>query len=117
MTGTHQTRSTAESTENGTTTTETTADQSPQDSELLADLPPSAKLVHFVLNRDDERTQTQLVDETALSARTVRTALGRLEDAGLVDEAICLRDARKRVYSLTDDGVAAAGTAEVELEA
>lgn len=70
--------------------------------DAFADLPPSAKLVHFVLDRDDQRTQTQLVEETALSARTVRTALGRLEDAGLVTESICLRDARKRVYSLAD---------------
>ncbi|MFC7098881.1 MarR family transcriptional regulator [Halobaculum marinum] len=88
------------------------------DDDAFADLPPSAKLVHFVLDRDDERTQTQLVDETALSARTVRTALGRLEDAGLVTESICLRDARKRVYSLADDGDDVdIDAAEVEAEA
>ena len=117
MTGTHQTQSTTESTENRTATTETSTDSSRPESELFADLPPSAKLVHFVLNRDDERTQTQLVEETALSARTVRTALGRLEDAGLVSESICLRDARKRVYALTDDGVRAGDGTEVEIEA
>ncbi|MXR40664.1 winged helix DNA-binding protein [Halobaculum sp. WSA2] len=117
MTGTHQTQSTTESTENGAATTEATTDTSASDSEPFADLPPSAKLVHFVLDRDDERTQTQLVDETALSARTVRTALGRLEDAGLVDESICLRDARKRVYSLTDAGATVGDGSEVELEA
>lgn len=117
MTGTHQTQSTTESTENGAATTGTATDGSPPDTESFADLPPSAKLVHFVLDRDDERTQTQLVEETSLSARTVRTALGRLEDAGLVSESICLRDARKRVYSLTDDGAAAADTTDIELEA
>jgi|GEM_PF-443133 len=114
MTGTPQTRSTTESTDNGTTTPEANADRSSSESEPFADLPPSAKLVHFVLDRDDERTQTQLVEETALSARTVRTALGRLEDAGLVNESICLRDARKRVYSLTDDGANAGDASEVE---
>jgi len=117
MTGPHQTQSTTESTESGGTTQEATTDASVSDAEPFGDLPPSAKLVHFVLNRDDERTQTQLVDETTLSARTVRTALGRLEDAGLVDESICLRDARKRVYSLTDDGATVGDGTEVELEA
>ncbi|WP_277556033.1 helix-turn-helix transcriptional regulator [Halobaculum limi] len=80
----------------------TTPDATAQD-DAFADLPPSAKLVHFVLDRDEQHTQTELVEETALSARTVRTALGRLEEAGLVSESICLRDARKRLYSLTDD--------------
>ncbi|GAA0204221.1 helix-turn-helix transcriptional regulator [Halobaculum roseum] len=116
MTGTHQTQSTTESAENGAATTGTATDGSAPDTDVFADLPPSAKLVHFVLDRDDQRTQTQLVEETALSARTVRTALGRLEDAGLVDESICLRDARKRVYSLTDDGATAGDAVDVELE-
>lgn len=117
MTGSHQTQSTTESTENGATTPEAATESSASDADPFGDLPPSAKLVHFVLDRDDEQTQTQLVDETALSARTVRTALGRLEDAGLVDESICLRDARKRVYSLTDDGATVGDGTEVELEA
>ncbi|UIP01554.1 winged helix-turn-helix domain-containing protein (plasmid) [Halobaculum sp. CBA1158] len=85
------------------------------DDEAFSELPPSAKLVHFVLTREDERTQTQLVEETALSTRTVRTALNRLEDAGLVDESVCLRDARKRVYTLTGrEGGSVESEAEVE---
>ena len=93
----------------------TTAEDEPERSDLFAELPPSAKLVHFVLaHDDDDRTQTELVEETALSARTVRTALGRLEDAGLVTESVCLRDARKRVYSLASEP---AGSGEVEAEA
>ncbi|MFC6793209.1 helix-turn-helix transcriptional regulator [Halobaculum halobium] len=117
MTSAHQTQSTTESTENDATPAGATDDGSTPESELFAELPPSAKLVHFVLDRDDERTQTQLVEETALSARTVRTALGRLEEAGLVNESICLRDARKRVYSLTDDGASAGDATEVEANA
>lgn len=66
----------------------------------LADLPPSAKLVHLVLERESPRTQSELVDRTQPSARTVRSALRKLEGRDLVDEGICLADARKRLYSV-----------------
>jgi DNA-binding MarR family transcriptional regulator len=69
--------------------------------EPLADLPPSAKLVVKVLEYNDELTQGQLAEETRLPSRTVRHALGRLQDAGLVDERISFTDARKRLYSLS----------------
>jgi len=65
----------------------------------MADLPPSAKLVHLVLQENDRMTQSQVTEETQLAGRTVRDALGRLESAGLVTEEICLKDARKRVYT------------------
>lgn len=65
----------------------------------MADLPPSAKLVHLVLQENDRMTQSQVTDETQLAGRTVRDALGRLESAGLVTEEICLKDARKRIYT------------------
>ncbi|SHG91568.1 helix-turn-helix transcriptional regulator [Halobaculum gomorrense] len=117
MTGTHQTHATTEATETRTTEPEAATGATDPESDVFADLPPSAKLVHFVLDRDGDLTQTGLVEETALSARTVRTALGRLEDAGLVTESICLRDARKRVYSLTDDGADAGESLDVEAEA
>lgn len=65
----------------------------------MADLPPSAKLVHLVLQEHDRMTQSQVTEETQLAGRTVRDALGRLESAGLVTEEICLKDARKRVYT------------------
>lgn len=66
----------------------------------LADLPPSAKLVHLVLERESPLTQSELVERTQLSARTVRSALRKLEGRDLVDEGICLTDARKRLYSV-----------------
>lgn len=72
------------------------------DSEAMADLPPSAKLVHLVLQENNRMTQSEVTEETQLAGRTVRDALGRLESAGLVTEEICLKDARKRVY--TADG-------------
>ncbi|WP_435064270.1 helix-turn-helix domain-containing protein [Halobaculum sp. EA56] len=111
MTGHHRTTTETEPTE-----TEPTIGGDPPDDDVFADLPPSAKLVHFVLEREDQRTQTELVEETTLSARTVRTALGRLEEAGLVTESVCLRDARKRVYSLASDE-GESGGADVEAEA
>ncbi|MFC7229844.1 winged helix-turn-helix transcriptional regulator [Salinirubellus salinus] len=72
------------------------------ESAALDSLPPSAKFVHFVLEREPDLTQVELVERTRLSARTVRSAVADLKNADIVDEAVCLRDARKRVYSLTD---------------
>lgn len=76
---------------------------SPDPSAELADLPPSAKLVHLVLERESPLTQGELVEQTQLSARTVRSALRKLEGRELVDEGVCLKDARKRLYSVDDD--------------
>ena len=72
--------------------------------ELLADEPPSAKLVFKVLEHDAPLTQQELAEETMLPRRTVRFALSRLDEAGLVEDRVSFRDARQSVYSLTDDG-------------
>jgi DNA-binding MarR family transcriptional regulator len=69
--------------------------------EAVADLPPSAKLVAKVLEYNDTLTQSQLADETMLPPRTVRYALSRLEDAGVVTSRFSFADARKRIYTLT----------------
>ncbi|MFC7027517.1 MarR family transcriptional regulator [Halomicroarcula sp. GCM10025324] len=74
------------------------ADQAGWDA--VRDLPPSAKLVAKVLEYNDTLTQSQLADETLLPPRTVRYALSRLEDAGVVDSRFSFADARKRIYSL-----------------
>ncbi|GAA0659624.1 MULTISPECIES: MarR family transcriptional regulator [Salarchaeum] len=68
--------------------------------ERVRDLPPSAKLVAKVLEYEDTLTQSEIADETLLPARTVRYALTRLEDEGLVDSRFSFTDARKRLYSL-----------------
>lgn len=73
-------------------------------SEKLSDLPPSAKLVYKVLEHNTALTQQQLAKETMLPKRTVRFAVTRLKEAGLVEGRISFRDARQSVYSLTDDG-------------
>jgi DNA-binding MarR family transcriptional regulator len=68
--------------------------------EPVRDLPPSAKLVAKVLEYNDTLTQSQLADETMLPPRTVRYALSRLEDAGVVTSRFSFADARKRIYTL-----------------
>lgn len=68
--------------------------------EGLEDLPPSAKLVFKVLEYNGSLTQKQIVEESMLSARTVRYALERLQKLDLVDEDVYFPDARQNLYSL-----------------
>jgi len=68
--------------------------------EAVRDLPPSAKLVAKTLEYNDALTQSQLAEETLLPPRTVRYALNRLEEVGVVASRFSFADARKRIYSL-----------------
>jgi DNA-binding MarR family transcriptional regulator len=68
--------------------------------ERLRPLPPSAKLVAKTLEYEGPLTQARLTEETLLPSRTVRDALGRLEDGDLVSSRLSLVDARQRVYGL-----------------
>ena len=72
------------------------------DEESLDDLPPSAKLVFKVLEYNGSLTQKGIVEESMLSARTVRYALERLENIGIVDEDVYFADARQNLYQLDD---------------
>jgi len=67
----------------------------------LRELPPSAKLVAKVLEDDAPLSQGQLADESLLPDRTVRYALNRLDEIGLVESRYSFRDARKQVYFLS----------------
>lgn len=85
--------------------TTTTQGQSPIETdeefrEQLRELPPSAKLVAKVLESEDPLSQGQLAEESLLPDRTVRYALNRLNEAGLVDSRYSFQDARKQVYFL-----------------
>jgi DNA-binding Lrp family transcriptional regulator len=71
-------------------------------SETVSELPPSAKLVYKILEYEGGLTQSQLATETMLPPRTVRDALSRLEDAGIVEEHIFIPDARKSTYALVE---------------
>ena len=64
----------------------------------LSSLPPSAKLVYYVLEKHDRLDQSALAAETRLSARTVRFAIDKLDDANLVEDGVCPTDARRSVY-------------------
>jgi DNA-binding MarR family transcriptional regulator len=68
--------------------------------ERLRELPPSAKLVAKVLETDAPLSQSGLAEETLLPDRTVRYALNRLDEVGLVESRYSFDDARKRVYAL-----------------
>lgn len=78
-----------------------TTDEGSDRWEPVRDLPPSAKLVAKVLDYNDTLTQSQLSDETLLPPRTVRYALTRLEEEGVVDSRFSFSDARKRLYTLS----------------
>ncbi|MFP4175517.1 MAG: MarR family transcriptional regulator [Halobacteriales archaeon] len=80
--------------------------------EKIDELPPSAKLVFKVLEYNRQMTQKEIAEETRLSVRTVRYALNRLTEDGIVEQVPCLSDGRQTLYDLNDD----AGE-EVETEA
>ncbi|MFB6297404.1 MAG: ArsR family transcriptional regulator [Salinirussus sp.] len=70
--------------------------------ERLRELPPSAKLVAKILEIEGPLPQGRLAEESLLPDRTVRYAINRLDDAGLVTSRYSRRDARKQVYSLSE---------------
>lgn len=79
------------------------SDSSESPGSVLHDLPPSAKLVAKTLEYEGDLTQSELAAETLLPARTVRHAVKRLEEHGIVESRISFVDARQRVYSLGTD--------------
>jgi len=69
--------------------------------DTLRDLPPSAKLVLKVLEYNGGLTQKRIVEKSRLSQRTVRDALSRLQEAGVVEKEIYIPDARQNLYRLS----------------
>jgi DNA-binding MarR family transcriptional regulator len=69
------------------------------DAELdVSELPPSSKLVYKVLEYEGALTQEEIAAESRLCPRTVRYALGKLEDHELVASRVSLADARQSKY-------------------
>ncbi len=68
----------------------------------LKDAPPSAKFVYKLLEYEGPLTQQEIVGESQLSSRTIRNALGHLQEKGIVAKVPSLRDARQDVYDLTE---------------
>jgi DNA-binding MarR family transcriptional regulator len=87
-------------------TTDTQTDQSPegvaaQRYENLLELSPSCKLVFYALRQVGEPLNIQqLAEETLLPRRTIRYALTKLSNHGLIDKQPSLQDARKTKYML-----------------
>jgi DNA-binding Lrp family transcriptional regulator len=77
------------------------------DGEAIGDLPPSAKLVYKVLEYNGPLTQKGIVEESMLSARTVRYALERLDEVGVIKEDVYFADARQNLYEIVDDAAEA----------
>lgn len=68
----------------------------------VSELPPSAKLVFKVLEYEGSMTQDRIATESRLCPRTVRYALGKLENQGMVTSRVNLKDARQSVYQLAE---------------
>lgn len=71
-----------------------------EEPDRLQDLPPSAKLVHKVLEYEGELTKKQLIEHTRLTDRTITYALKQLEETGAISKRHSLRDARQSLYRL-----------------
>ena len=72
----------------------------------VQDLPPSAKLVAIVLEHNGTLSQQELAAESLLPERTVRLGLEELQQVDVVESRTSLRDARKRLYSLSLESTA-----------
>ncbi len=66
----------------------------------IDDLSPSAKLVYKVLEYEGPMTQEEIARESRLCARTVRYALGKLDEHGVVTSRASLEDARQSIYRI-----------------
>ena len=72
------------------------------DGASITDLSPSAKLVYKVLEYEGAMTQEEIATESRLCSRTVRYALGKLDEHDLVASRVCLEDARQSKYWIRD---------------
>lgn len=74
--------------------------------EQLSELPPSAKLVFYVLKQQSPLTQKEICNEALLADRTVRYALKRLNENELIKAQISVSDARQQLYAPSEVGEA-----------
>lgn len=66
----------------------------------LVDLPPSSKLVYYVLRQNGPLAQKDISKRSSLSRRTTREAIYRLRENDIIVEKINLQDAREKQYNL-----------------
>jgi hypothetical protein len=72
----------------------------PPDLDVMEYLPSSAKLVFDVLASEGPLTQKDLISKTELHTNTVRYALGKLKEEGMIRESFYFPDARQSLYRL-----------------
>ena len=77
---------------------QSTPAQAKKEEPRLGNFPPSVKLVYLTLTYEGPLTQKELVEQTELASRTVRSALSDLVEAGFVSEELYLQDLRQRKY-------------------
>lgn len=70
--------------------------------EELLSMPPSSKLILKTLEYEGALTRRDLENKTLLPSRTIRLALSNLVDKGYVKRKISIRDARQRIYEITN---------------
>lgn len=70
--------------------------------EAVRDVTPTARLVLAVLRERASANQTELVEATGRTRRTVRSAVTELEARGAISASYDLRDARNRRYELEE---------------
>jgi len=63
-----------------------------------ATLPPSSKTVLQILDNGGSMTHKDIVQQSRLAPRTVRYALKKLKERGLIIEKFNFRDARQIIY-------------------
>jgi predicted transcriptional regulator len=68
---------------------------------VIADLPPSSKLIYYVLKNNGAMTRRQITDESRLSYQTARYGLEQLENSNVVTkEEPDISEQSQKVYSL-----------------
>ncbi|MGB9637008.1 MAG: winged helix-turn-helix transcriptional regulator [Thermoplasmata archaeon] len=70
--------------------------------EAIEKLPRSAREIYNLISENRVITREALVRSTDLPERTVRFAVKKLIEMGLVQERISLKDARKKIYGLKE---------------
>lgn len=70
-------------------------------------LPSSAKAVFSLLRDGKPRTLNEMVENVSFSPRTIRNALNRLRDNGLIVAKFNFKDARKPLYQIKTAAVRA----------
>ena len=68
----------------------------------LFKMSPSAKLLLKTLEYEGTLSRTKLAERTMLPSRTVRMSLARLIEKGYVKRKVSARDARQRLYEISD---------------